>query len=60
MFVPGLSEFHSDAAWDDLIEAAGAEADIEALNERFRDIVGRWEHSDAGYIESMSYVPGDM
>jgi len=60
MFAPGLSEFHSDASWDDLIEAAGAEADMEALNERFRDIVAHWEHADAGYVESMSYVPDSM
>ncbi|MDP2471370.1 MAG: hypothetical protein Q8W45_01775 [Candidatus Palauibacterales bacterium] len=60
MFAPGLSEFHSDAAWDDLVEAAGAQEEQEALNDRFRDIVGRWEHSDARYIENMSYVPDGM
>lgn len=59
-FAPGLSEFHSDASWDDLIEAAGAQDALDALNERWGSIVGRMEHMSAGSVKSMSYVPGDM
>jgi len=59
-FVPGLSEFHSDASWDDLIEAAGAQDALDALTERWESTVGRMEHKSAGYVESMSYTPGDM
>lgn len=40
-FVPGLSEFHSDASWDDLIAAAGAQDALDALNERWESTVGR-------------------
>ncbi len=59
-FVPGLSEFHSDASWDDLVEAADAQDELDALNKRWGSIVGRMEHMSAGHAESMSYVPGDM
>ena len=59
-FAPGLSEFHSDASWDDLIEAANAQDALDALNERWGSIVGRMEHSSAGKVESMTYQSGDM
>ncbi len=57
-FVPGLAEFHSDASWEDLIEAAGAQAEMEALGEDWTAVVNRMEHSSAGFVESMTYDPG--
>jgi len=59
-FAPSLSEFHSDASWDDLVEAANAQDELEALGEDWSKLVGRMEHMSAGYVESMSYTPGDM
>ena len=59
-FVPGLSEFHSDASWDDLVEAAGAGAEMEALMDDWNAVVDRMEHISAGFVESMTYDPGDM
>ena len=59
-FVPGLSEFHSDASWDDLVEAAGAGAEREALMDDWNAVVDRMEHTSAGFVESMTYDPGDM
>jgi hypothetical protein len=56
-FVPSLADYHSDATWDDLIEAADAQADWDAISDRFGGVVGRWTHSDASYVSSMSYVP---
>ena len=59
-FVPGLAEFHSDESWDDLVEAADAGAEMEELGAEWSQIVRRMEHQSSGYVESMSYVPGDM
>ena len=59
-FAPSLSEFHSDANWDDLIEAANAGDRLSELNEKWGSIVGRMEHHSSGYVESMSYTPDDM
>jgi hypothetical protein len=59
-FAPGLEEFHSDASWDDLIEAADAQEELDALGEDWNAVVGRMEHMSAGHVESMSYVPDDM
>lgn len=59
-FVPSLAEFHSDASWDDLVEAADAGDEMEALGAEWSEIVRRMEHESSGYVESMSYVPGDM
>ena len=59
-FVPGLAEFHSDASWDDLIEAAGAQAEMEALADDWNGVVDRMEHTSLGFVESMTYNPGDM
>jgi hypothetical protein len=59
-FVPGLSEFHSDASWDDLIEVADAQAELDELSAEWAKVVRRMEHHSAGYVESMSYTPGDM
>lgn len=60
IFVPSLSEFYSDASWDDLVEAAGAEEQMETLMEGWNEVVGRMEHASAGYVESMSYASDDM
>lgn len=59
-FAPSLSDFYSDAAWDDLVEAAGAGAEMEALVDEWEQLVERMEHSSSGYAESMSYDPDDM
>ena len=59
-FVPGLSEFHSDASWDDLVEAAGAEDEMASLMEGWNQAVHRMEHSSAGHMPSMTYQAGDM
>jgi len=59
-FAPGLSEFHSDASWDDLVEAANAQDELDALGEDWGKVVGRMEHMSAGHVKSMSYVPDDM
>jgi hypothetical protein len=56
-FVPGLSEFHSDASWDDLVEAAGAGAEMEVLIDDWNAVVDRMEHTSAGFVESMTYDP---
>ena len=58
-FVPSLADFYSDESWDDLVEAAGAEEELDALGERWNEVVGRMEHESSGYVESMSYIPGD-
>jgi hypothetical protein len=58
-FVPGLSEFHADENWDDLVEAAGAGEEMEALVADWNSIVRRMEHTSAGYAESMSYDSDD-
>ena len=59
-FVPGLSEFHSDASWDDLVEAAGAEDEMASLMEGWNAVVHRMEHSSASHVPSMTYQAGDM
>ena len=59
-FVPSVADFHSDESWDDLVEAADAEAEMEELGAEWSQIVRRMEHQSSGYVESMSYVPGDM
>jgi len=59
-FVPGLAEFHSDESWEDLVEAANAGAEMEELGAEWSQIVRRMEHESSGYVESMSYSPGDM
>ena len=58
-FVPSLAEFHSDASWDDLVEAAGAQDELDALGEAWNKVVRRMEHESSGYIESMSYSGSD-
>lgn len=59
-FAPSLAEFFADEAWDDLIEAAGAQDELDALGEEWAPLVSHWEHSNSGYVESMSYDPEDM
>jgi len=54
-FGPNLSEFYSDANWQDLVEAAGVSWD--PIEEQFNDIVVRMTHEDARHIKDMSYVP---
>lgn len=58
-FSPGLSEFYSDASWNDLVEAAGAEEEMEALVDGWNAVVGRMEHMSAGSVPSMSYSGGE-
>lgn len=59
-FAPGISEFFSDESWDDLVEAAGAGEELEALSEKWGSMVRRMEHESMNYVESMTYVSGDM
>lgn len=57
-FADNLSRFSSDETWDDLIDAAGAQEELDGLVERWRGMVSRWEHMNAGFVPSMSYWPG--
>jgi len=57
-FADSLSRYTSDETWDDLIEAAGAEEEFEALLERWQSMVQRYEHLNVSYVPSMSYMPG--
>lgn len=59
-FAPSLAEFYADEAWDDLVEAAGAQDELDALTEEWEPLISHWDHSSSGYLESMSYVPDDM
>ncbi len=59
-FVPGISEFHSDASWDDLVAAAGAQDKLDSLMGNWNQVVGRMEHMSASHVPSMTYVSGDM
>ena len=57
-FADSMSRYTSDETWDDLIEAAGAEEELQELFERWQGMVMRWEHMNASFRESMSYWPG--
>jgi hypothetical protein len=57
-FADSLSRYVSDETWDDLIDAAGAREEYQDLQERWRSMVLRWEHMDANFQPSMSYMPG--
>ena len=57
-FADSLSRYVSDETWDDLIDAAGAREEYQDLQERWRSLVLRWEHMDANFQPSMSYMPG--
>jgi hypothetical protein len=57
-FADSMSRYTSDETWDDLIEAAGAREDFQDLLERWRGMVLRWEHFNASFQASMSYMPG--
>ena len=52
-----MTRYTSDETWDDLIEAAGAEEEFQGLLERWRSMVLRWEHFNASFQKSMSYMP---
>jgi len=57
-FADSLSRYMSDETWDDLIDAADAREEYQALLERWLNMVLRWEHMDANFQENMSYMPG--
>ena len=57
-FADSMSRYTSDETWDDLIDSAGARGEYEGLQERWRSMVQRWEHMNATFENSMSYMPG--
>lgn len=57
-FADSMSRYTSDETWDDLIDSAGARGEYEGLQERWRSMVQRWEHMNATFQKSMSYMPG--
>jgi hypothetical protein len=58
-FADTRSGYYSDETWDDLVEAAGAQDKRDAIMARFDQLVRRWKHFDAQYVEEMSYPQED-
>ena len=56
-FADSMSRYTSDETWDDLIDAAGAREELQSLIERWQGMVQKWEHMNASFVPSMSYMP---